>query len=68
MGGARANNQHQQQQQGNSNFFYFFLFIVIIYILPAFLGKDKPYYSFKSSSVYRFKVKTSLLETPYFVR
>ena len=59
MGGARANNQ--QQQQGNSNMFYFLLFIIIIYVLPAFLGKDKPYYSFKSSSVFRFKVKTSLL-------
>ena len=69
MGGGRANNHpNNQQQQGNSSFLYFFIFIVIIYILPAFLGKDKPYYSFKSSSVYRFKVKTSLLETPYFVR
>lgn len=66
MGGGRA--QNQQGQQNHSSFLYFFIFIIVLYVVPAFMGNDKPYHSFKSSSVYRFKVKSSLLETPYFVR
>lgn len=63
MGGQRGQNQN-----GGSNMLYFFFFIIAIYVVPALFGKEQPLFSVTPSSTYRFPVKTSIINAPFYVK
>ena len=65
MGGHRAQNN---QAQNGSNMIYFLNLLFVIYIFPLFFSKDPNLFSTSQSSTYRFALKTSTFQTPYFVR
>jgi hypothetical protein len=64
MGGPRANNN----QQNGSSLMYFFIFIIVLYVLPAFFSKEQPFYSTSPSGTFKFPLKTTNFQVPYYVR
>ena len=67
MGGGGAGPQAQPQQRQGIGLHYLFIVLFLFYaITPLF--KNSPYHSFTLNSEYRFKVKSDILNTQYFVR
>lgn len=64
-GGQRAQGN---QAQNGSNMIYFLILIFVIYIFPLFFSKQQSLFSTSATNTYRFPMKTSTFQAPYYVR
>lgn len=64
--GNNFNQGQPQQQQRGFNFYYVLLAFFIIYNIAPFF-QSKPSYSILPSNDHKFKTRTSLLQTEFYV-